>query len=92
MRNSLKEKLESVRFINIEDLYERKEEIRLEYRDFSLFEKEIYKWYFFYELSLVRNSGLKADLWDFLNDMPCIDLEWKYKSFKKEKMKNLTEE
>ena len=76
-------RLESVRFNGIYDLYERKDEIRSEYRDLELWEKEIYKWYFFYELSLIRNGGLKAEFWDYMNDMPCIDLEWKYREFKK---------
>ena len=81
MRNSLMARLEGCRFLGVDDLYERKDEIRVEYRDLELWEKEIYKWYFFYQLSLLRNSRLKAELWEYINDNATFDLEWLYEEF-----------
>ena len=81
MRNSLMARLEGLRFNGIEDLYKRRDEIRLEYRELELWEKEIYKWYFFYELSLIRNSGIKSALWEYMNEIEIIDLEGLWKSF-----------
>ena len=64
---------ETMRFVSIDDLFIKKKKIKSEYQSLTFEEKEIYKWYFFYQLSLVRwrtkdKVSIKDAFWDYLND------------------------
>ena len=59
-------------FKNADELYKEKERIREEYQKLDCTaKKEIYKWWFFFYLSQLKNP-LKELLWDFLN-YKCVD-------------------
>jgi len=60
------EKIELMRFTTPDEFYESKKEIKAIYQELSKKGKEIYKWYFFYELSMLRNP-LKELMWEYLN-------------------------
>lgn len=56
-------------FKNADELYLNKEKIREEYTNFNTkAHKEIYKWWFFCQLSIIRNP-LKELLWEYLNGL-----------------------
>lgn len=57
--------VQEARFLDIDDLYRRKSEISEIFNTFDLETKQIYKWYFFCELSLIKNP-LKSLLWDYI--------------------------
>lgn len=63
------ERIEKARFLTTDELFENKEKIRKEVQDFDLDTLEIYKWYFFYQLGLLKNP-LKEKLWEYL----CLEM------------------
>lgn len=87
------ERIMEIRFADVDDLYNRRAEIHEKYMKLDLATKQIYKWYFFYELCLLRNP-LKRLLWDYLNNptMANVELIFEYKLFcKKRKKYNVSE-
>ena len=58
--------IECIRFENVDELFVKKASIRDKYMNLDHKIKELYKWYFFYQLCLVKNP-LKELLWDYLN-------------------------
>lgn len=79
------EKIESATFKDVDDLYENRQEIRENFQLFDIDTKKVYKWYFFYELCLLKNP-LKGLLWEYLNkeideNMIDITLSIEYESF-----------
>lgn len=52
-------------FKNVDDLYAKKMQIREKFATLDYPTKQIYKWFFYYELSLLKNP-LKRLLWDFI--------------------------
>lgn len=68
----LMNKFENMRFLGLDDLFIKKKTIKKAYDELNFSEKEIYKWYFFYQLCLVRwrnkeKIGIKDAFWDYLN-------------------------
>lgn len=59
-------KISDIRFDDITELYERREEIKGKYLRLPLGYKELYKWYYFYQLCIL-NYGLKSAMWTYLN-------------------------
>lgn len=57
--------VQTAKFLDVDDLYKRKEEISDIFNTFDLETKKIYKWYFFCELSLIKEP-LKSLLWDYI--------------------------
>ena len=53
------------RFTTVDELYARKEEIRKVVQEYDYDTLEIYKWYFFFQLCLLKNP-LKELLWNYL--------------------------
>lgn len=64
--------IESIRFENVDDLFVKKASIKEKYLELEPKIKELYKWYFFYQLCMVKNP-LKELLWDYLNDKEVSD-------------------
>lgn len=62
------EKIDGIRFGSIDEVYKRKEEIRKRYQRLDKESKEIYKWYYFYQLSLLKRMELKRLLWYYMNN------------------------
>lgn len=80
----MEEALRSIRkieFDTVEELYERKKEIRERFKKLNAYEKRVYKWYFFYQLSIV-NYDLKSAIWDYINEIENEKLEKYYEEFK----------
>lgn len=68
----LMSKFEKMRFIGLDDLFIKKKQIKNAYEELEFPEKEVYKWYFFYQLCLVRwrnkeKKSIKDVFWDYLN-------------------------
>lgn len=84
--------IDDIRFDNIDDLFIRKAYIRDKYLKMDHNMRELYKWYYFYQLCLLKNP-LKSAMWDYLNDMDIGNkLNEEYINFcnKRDKMSNLT--
>ena len=57
--------VQGLMFKDVDDLYARKMEIREKYASLDYPTKQIYKWFFYYQLCFLRNP-LKRLLWDFV--------------------------
>ena len=60
------ERIKDIRFTEVDEFYKRKDEIKEKYQELDNETKEIYKWYFYFQLCLLKNP-LKEMLWTFLN-------------------------
>lgn len=79
------ETIRNMQFENVDDLFNRKEQIRENYFMLEKEEKIMYKWYFFYQLSLLRRP-LKSLFWSYINSQTIdvfllSELNKKYQSF-----------
>ena len=76
--------VQELMFIDVDDLYKKKMQIREKYEELDYPTKQIYKWFFYYQLCLLRNP-LKRLLWDFIsgsNELSMqLDLPNEYKKF-----------
>jgi hypothetical protein len=84
--------IDDIRFENIDDLFIKKAYVREKYLKMSHNLRELYKWYFFYQLCLLKNP-LKSAMWDYLNNMDIGNkLNEEYINFcnKRDKLSNLT--
>lgn len=59
------ERIKKARFITTDEVYANREEIRKVVQLYDLDTLEVYKWYFFFQLCLLKNP-LKSMLWDYL--------------------------
>ena len=59
------ENIKEMEFSTVEELYERKEEIRDKYQSLDYNTQRIYKWYYFYQLCLL-DYKLKSLMWDYI--------------------------
>lgn len=81
------ELIEDIRFVGIDDFMDKKDYIKNKFNDFELNTRELYKWYFFYELCLLKDNILKECAWDYLHGKETyyknehITLEERYKEF-----------
>jgi hypothetical protein len=62
------ENIKSAEFSTVEELYERKDEIKFRYQKMDSNTQRIYKWYFFYQLCLL-DYKLKSLMWDYICDI-----------------------
>lgn len=65
-------KFKYMTFVGVDDLFIKKQVIRREYLTLNYFEKEIYKWYFFYQLCLLKwrnkeKKPIKDYFWNYIN-------------------------
>ena len=60
------DKIDNIRFKSIDELFIKKKYIREEYMQLSRDEKTIYKWFFFFQLCILRNP-LKELMWEYIN-------------------------
>lgn len=82
--NEFYDKIQGLMFRDVDDLYSKKMQIREKYQLLDYSTKQIYKWYFYYQLCLLKNP-LKRLLWDFINasnDLSIqLELSTEYKKF-----------
>ena len=84
----LVENIRQIEFSTIEELYEKKEEIRDKYQALDYNTRRIYKWYYFYQLCLL-DYELKSLMWDYICGITDVDLHLRlaYMDFKRKKEK-----
>jgi hypothetical protein len=63
--NDFYNNVQGLTFKDVDDLYARKMQIREKFATLDYQTKEIYKWFFYYELCMLKNP-LKRLLWDFI--------------------------
>lgn len=59
------ERIKKARFTTTDEIYAKREEIRKVVQMYDWDTLEVYKWYFFFQLCLLKNP-LKSMLWDYL--------------------------
>lgn len=59
-------KIEKIRITEVEEFYNRKDEIKEIYQNFDYATKEIYKWYYYFQFCLLKNP-LKELLWQYIS-------------------------
>ena len=57
--------LEEMQFSTVEELYEKKEEIREKYSNLDFNMRKLYKWYYFYQLCCL-DYDFKSAMWDYI--------------------------
>ena len=72
MEGLIKE-IREIEFLTVEELYERKDEIKGKYQQLDKNVQRVYKWYFFYQLC-VLDDKLKGLLWDYICDIQGCEL------------------
>jgi len=76
--------VQGLMFKDVDDLYSKKIEIREKYAILDYSTKQIYKWFFYYQLCLLRNP-LKRLLWEFISGsnelLIQLELTQEYKKF-----------
>lgn len=87
------ERIKKARFLTTDELYENRKAIRKEVQRFDIDTLEIYKWYFFFQLCLLKNP-LKEKLWHYLvkedlNVFEESDLNVEYRHYKEKCQKIL---
>ena len=86
------QEINDARFMNIDDLFVRKNSIR---QTFSMFDnptKEMYKWYFFYQLCLLKDP-LKSEIWEYIcgkDNKQSVEYEYKFFCERRDRLGNLT--
>lgn len=63
--NDFYNNVQGLTFKDVDDLYARKMQIREKFATLDYPTKQIYKWFFYYELCMLKNP-LKRLLWDFI--------------------------
>jgi hypothetical protein len=72
---------EKIVFLDVDDLYRRIKDIRKGYLSLEKGVQRVYKWYFFFQLSIGRADDLKSAMWSFIN---CENEEIYYENVVKE--------
>lgn len=80
--------IQEIEFSTIEELYERKEEIREKFKLLDKNTQRIYKWYYFYQLCCV-DYDFKSAMWDYMYEITGAELRLahQYRLFKNKKEK-----
>lgn len=74
--------IKDMKFIGVDDFFEKKDILRNNYNKLEEENKELYKWYFFYQLCILKNP-LKRLMWEYINgeehikdNVSLLDLEY----------------
>lgn len=77
--------IDNMRFADIDEAYDKKDLIREKYSKMTNDMKEMYKWYFFFQLCLLKNP-LKSLMWDYICGYDSfLDLRAEYINFCKKR-------
>lgn len=60
------QKIQKMMFRDIDDLFSRRKEIRQEFNQVDAEVKEMYKWFYYFQLCLLKNP-LKSTMWEYIN-------------------------
>lgn len=60
------EDIQECRFLNIDDFYVKREHIKKYYNTLDDATKEVYKWYFFYQICIIKDP-LRSLAWEYVN-------------------------
>lgn len=80
-------KISDIQFVSIDDFMDKKDYIKERFNELDLSTKQIYKYYFFYQLCLIKDGILKECCWSYLHDQKVyyknqeVNLEERYKEF-----------
>jgi hypothetical protein len=89
--SEFEETINKLYFLDVDDFYDNVEYIKSIYKGLDYMEKNIYKWYFYYQLCLVKdkkNNPLKSIFWDYLNDKTSRKIfDYSYTQFMENKPK-----
>lgn len=82
------EKIKEMEFSTVEELYEKKDEIKEKYQELDYNTQRIYKWYYFYQLCLL-DYKLKSLMWEYICGINGVELHLRlaYSDFKNKKEK-----
>ncbi len=64
--------IKECRFLNIDDFYRRRKHIRKYYSTLDETTKEVYKWYFFYQICIIKEP-LRTLAWEYTNNYRDVD-------------------
>ena len=80
--------LEEMQFSTVEELYEKKEEIRKQYNALDFNMRKLYKWYYFYQLCCL-DYDFKSAMWDYICEIGGSDIQvaHQFRLFKNKKEK-----
>lgn len=70
MENKLLEPINDMLFLTPNDLYNKIDDIKQRYYELDKDYKNIYKWFFFYQLCLLKDTKdnpVKSNLWSYIN-------------------------
>lgn len=84
------EEIKDIRFVGVDDFFKRRENIRDKYKTLNNDIKEVYKWYFYHQLCLLRQKHfeLKDLMWLYLNgEKVDVELTHQYYLFCKKRSK-----
>lgn len=70
--NEFLDKINDIRFLGVDEFYVKKAYIKRKFEKMEHDDRELYKWYFFYQLCLLKNP-LKSLCWDYLEGKCNID-------------------
>lgn len=60
------EYIDEMQFIDINELFVKKKYVKEKYEMMDIDSREIFKWYFFYQLCHLKNP-LKEQMWEYIN-------------------------
>lgn len=87
MRNKVLEPLEDMFFTDVKDLYENITYIQERFSSLERDYQELYKWYFFYQLCLLKDTKhnpIKSNLWSYIcGVLPFYEVVMSYSIYKK---------
>lgn len=76
-----------MRFLDLDEFMRRRKTIREKYKELNQDEREVYKWYFFYQLCMLREP-LKTLTWEYTIGMNVDNrLKEEYNKFLEKKRK-----
>lgn len=64
--------INEMQFIDINELFVKKKYVKERYSLMDIDSREIYKWYFFYQLCHLKNP-LKCQMWEYINGFDNLD-------------------
>lgn len=89
--NYLLEAIKHIEFDNVDELYLNIDLIKQRYKELPKEIKKVYKWYYFYQLSVLKDTEkftLKETIWNYLNDLaPIGEVNYLYRIFCNKKKK-----
>ena len=86
------ERISEISFISFDEIYDMREKAKVIYQTFDYDTKEVYKWYYYHQLCIMKSSKkdtLKDDLWLYISGKEKLDesLKKEYEKFDKKRLR-----